>query len=205
MSDLGLDVGQANELKLAFRRTGWLNNEEVKLLCEGDLLGQVRQVLLGYATIVPLDHVVDCDADPLIPQGWSLKGEGAEHRKGGMVKLERRGEDLYANGKKIELFLVEGQKGSNNIGGHKLRKKLVSKPVLNANVLDYLLKPENQHLIPESWKGKYVFFWGDVYRGSGGDPYVRYLCWHGGGWRWGCRWLDSDFGSSDPATVSASQ
>ncbi|MFA6081855.1 MAG: hypothetical protein WC773_00355 [Patescibacteria group bacterium] len=49
-SELMLDVGQANELKLAFRRCGW-TNEEIKKLSEGDTLVGVRQVIRGEATI----------------------------------------------------------------------------------------------------------------------------------------------------------
>jgi hypothetical protein len=51
MSDLMLDVGQANELKLAFRKAGY-EASDVKKLCEGHLLAQVLQVLLGNASIV---------------------------------------------------------------------------------------------------------------------------------------------------------
>ena len=49
-----LDVGLANELKLAFRRHGY-SSEEVKRLSEGDTLGQFRNVLLGHAEIKMLD------------------------------------------------------------------------------------------------------------------------------------------------------
>ena len=157
----------------------------------------------GTSSVVvqAIEHVVDCDVDPYILSGWSLKDEGAEHRKGGMVKLERRGDDLYVNGKKIELFLAEGQK--DGIKGRQLRSMLAEKLVLNANILDYLLK--NPKLIPESWKDKYVFFWGDVYRDSFGNLYVRYLYWGDDGWRWVYFWLDNVFYGDCPAAVSASQ
>ena len=51
MSDLMLDVGLANELKMAFRRGDW-TNEEIKRLCEGDILKQVRGVVRGLAEVV---------------------------------------------------------------------------------------------------------------------------------------------------------
>lgn len=51
--ELMLDVGQANELKLAFRRHGW-TNEEIKRLCEGTVLGDVRRVIRGEAEIRPI-------------------------------------------------------------------------------------------------------------------------------------------------------
>jgi hypothetical protein len=54
MSELMLDVGQANELKMAFRRAGY-EAGDVKALSEGDVLAQVREVLLGRARIVPIE------------------------------------------------------------------------------------------------------------------------------------------------------
>lgn len=49
-NDLMLDVSQAAELKLAFRRNGW-NNAQIKTLSEGDILAQVLQVITGQAEI----------------------------------------------------------------------------------------------------------------------------------------------------------
>jgi hypothetical protein len=81
-------------------------------------------------------------------------------------------------------------------------------PVMNANVLDFLLA--NPDLIPEEWKKdehgntRYIFFWGTVYRDRGGDLYVRYLCWGGDRWGWGSRWLGSGWDGDSPAAVLAS-
>ncbi|NNM83805.1 hypothetical protein HKL94_01115 [Candidatus Parcubacteria bacterium] len=184
MSDLMLDVGQANELKLAFRRADF-SNEDIKRLCEGSVLAGVRSVLRGHAAINVVEHVIDCDADPFVPEGWMVE----EHQKGGQWKF-----DL----KEVELFLSSGQKGRKYIEGNKLRKELAKKPVFNANVLDYLLA--NPHLIPEEWKGKYdVFFWGTVYRHRDGDLRVRYLYWDDGRWFWSFSWLGNGFFGDDPA------
>jgi hypothetical protein len=62
----------------------------------------------------------------------------------------------------------------------------------------------NSHLIPEEWKGKYVFFWGTIYRGSGDNLYVRCLCWGGGRWDWGYDWLGGGWDDGNPAAVPAS-
>lgn len=51
MSDLMLDVGLANELKMAFRRHGY-SSEEIKKLSEGNFLGQFLLVLRGRAEVV---------------------------------------------------------------------------------------------------------------------------------------------------------
>ena len=196
-NDLMLDVGQANELKLAFRRADF-SNDDIKRLCEGNVLGDVRSVLRGHASITVVEHAIDCDADPFNPwekDGWTVE----EHQKGGTFKWDAS---------QVELYLASGQKNGKVIEGNKLRKELAKKPVLNANVLDYLLK--NPHLIPEEWKKdgqgntRYIFFWGTVYRDRDGDLYVRYLCWRDGRWYWSNRWLGSDWGGGYPSALRAS-
>lgn len=201
-NEFTMTTGQAHEVAQAFGRNGW-SNEQVKKLSEGDFLKQVLDALLGRAEIKPIEHTADLGADPYLPDGWKVE----EHKKGTVAKLERKGNDLYLDGKKIEFWLSSEQKRS-VITGNILRAKLKGKPVLNANLLEHLLK--NPHLIPETWKKdengdtRYIFFWGTVYRDTVGSLCVRYLYWRGDEWRWICRWLGYDWGSSDPAAVSAS-
>ncbi|MDP2593848.1 MAG: hypothetical protein Q8P36_00705 [bacterium] len=210
MSDLMLDVDQAGELKAAFRRGNW-TNQEIKRLCEGGTLAQFRQVLLGQAAIIDRrqlddyvralaeammpqvkpEHIIDCDANPYLPDGW--KGVEA-HQKAGQLTWDK-------DAQKDALYLSELQKKHPWLQGHKLREELSGKPVLNANVLDYLLA--HPELIPEEWKGKYVFFWGTIYRYSGGNLFVRYLYWLGGRWDWSDYWLDLDWGVNHPAALRA--
>lgn len=183
-----MSARQAAELDHAFERNGWTPTE-VKKLSQGDTLANVRRVLLGHASIIAIEHVIDCEADPFVPEGWSVE----EHQKGGMFKWDA------AN---VALHLDKGQKNGKYIEGHKLRKELAGKPVLSANVLDYLLA--HPHLIPEEWKGKLVFFWGTIYRYRGGSLCVRYLRWGGDGWSWNFLWLVDGWTGSDPAAVPAS-
>jgi hypothetical protein len=133
--------------------------------------------------------IIDCDAPPFIPEGLSLK----EHQKGGQIEW---------NPSKVILYLSEKQKNGGIISGYDLQEDLKGKPVLNANVLDFLLK--NPHLIPEEWKRECIFFWGTLYLGSLGSLHVRYLFWCGGGWYWGDCWVDDDFDGRVPAAVLAS-
>jgi hypothetical protein len=115
---------------------------------------------------------------------------------------------LASRDKRLQLYLDLGQKNGKYIEGNKLRKQLAGKPVLNANVLDYLLK--NPQLIPDDWKKDgsgntcYIFFWGTIYRVSGGYLFVRYLYWDVGRWQWFARWLVFDWGSGSPAALRAS-
>lgn len=134
-----------------------------------------------------MKHIINTNKKPFIPYpGWTVE----EHIKGG--KLEWNPEN-------VKLYVSEEQKNG-YIEGNKLRK-LVKNP-LNANVLDYLYK--HQELIPDKWKGKYVYFWGTIYRHSGGYLCVRCLFWDVGQWHCCCGWLGGDWLSVAPAAVPAS-
>jgi len=117
-------------------------------------------------------HIIDCDANPSIPEGLIV----FEHKKGGQLEW---------NPDKVSLYRSREQRGN------KLREELENKAVLNINVLDFLLKyPE---IIPDSWKGKYVFFWGTICRDSDRRLCVHYLYWGGGKWRRNYGYLDHGF------------
>ena len=178
-----MTTGLAHEIAMAMRRNGW-TVPDAKKLTEGDTLARLLPFLKGNAEIKTVKHVIDCDADPYLPDGWKVE----EHRKGGQVEF-----DLS----KVTLYLVKDQQCGGVIEGNKLRKQLAKQPVFNANVLDYLLK--NPALIPDEWKGKAIFFWGTVYRDSLGGLYVRYLLWRGSSWGWSHYWLDNGWYDGYPA------
>lgn len=181
-------VWAALELEDVLVRLGFTPGEIRTLAGRKDLLQLVRQALCG--TTAGIGPVIDCYADPLLPSGW----KGVEyHKKGGQLKL-----DLS----KIKLHLSPNQMNGKYVEGNKLRKELATEPVLNANILDYLLA--HPELIPEDWKGKYVFFWGTIYRNSHGRLCVRCLYWHGSAWDWSYYWLVGGFSGSGPAAVLAS-
>ena len=197
-----MTTGQAHEVAQAFGRNGW-DNEQVKKLSEGDFLRLILDVLVGRVGIKPIEQAVDFGANPFLPDGWKVE----EHHKGQVAKLERKGDDLYIDSKKIEFWLSREQKRG-VITGNILRAKLKGKPTINANLLDHLLK--NPHLIPEAWKKdengntRYIFFWGTILRGSVGFLYVRCLCWGGERWVWFFCWLGRGFYGFDPAALAAS-
>lgn len=187
MDVLTFDVGLAHKLKKAFAKAGW-TEANIDALAESEHLDEHRKVLLGHAEITVPEHLIDLDTGPFIPSGWKVE----EHHKGGAFKWDAA---------KVKLHLSKGQQGGKWIEGNKLREELKNKPVCNANLLDYLLA--HPHLIPEEWKGKYVFFWGTIYRLSG-RLCVRCLYWGGDRWRWSNGWLDIDLVSFSPAALRAS-
>lgn len=197
-----LSIGLLNQLGDALEAAGYTPKDITKLRSSGKL-GEIKNVLKGNAEITLVTHTIDGDADPFMLSGWTVEA----HQKTGAMKIERRGDDLYINDKKIELYLSKRQVGNKTIVGHKLREEVSKKEILNANVLDYLLA--HLELIPKHWKKdengniRYIFFWGTIYRHSDGSLYVRFLYWFGVRWRWDCRWLDRDWRSSYPALVCA--
>lgn len=184
-----LGSGQAHEIELAMNRVGGWDRELVQELCSGNRLSLVREYLLGFSEIRRIEHLVDLDADPFVPNGWSVH----THAKDGPFRFDPI---------KVKLYLPDEQK-TGTISGYKLRELLAGRRPFNANLLDWYLQPENQKFIPEDWKGKAVFFWGTIYRGSNGELYVRYLRWDGRRWNWSRRWLDVVWSALEPALVPA--
>lgn len=177
-----------SEVVITAAKTGWEPQDFSDLLKDENLMKQVLGVLRGTHEIKGIEHVIDCDAEPFIPSGWKVE----EHQKGGNIKFDAS---------QVELYLSKKQK-SRSIEGNRLREELKGKKVLNANVLDYLLA--NPKAIPEEWKGKYIFFWGTIYRDSDVYLSVRYLYWLGGQWYWSRGWLGGDFRGLSPAALLAS-
>ena len=137
-------------------------------------------------------HTIDCDAPPFLPDGW--KGV-EEHPQGGQLTWDKTAQQ-------DALYIAGGQKRRPGLRGDNLREELKGKPVLNANVLGYLLA--HPELIPEEWEKYRVFFWGTIYRDLHGFLCVRCLDWRDGGWRWHYSWLDLVWLDLDPAALRAS-
>lgn len=152
-------------------------------------LQSVLSVIRGFSEIKVVEHMIDLDADPFVPEGWKVE----EHKKGGKWKFDP---------KRVKFHLSKSQTGINTVTGNELRKELANVPVMNANTLDWCLA--HPEFIPEGWKGKAVFFWGTVYRNSVGDLCVRYLYWDGGRWDWHYLWLENHWSFDFPALVLAS-
>lgn len=148
--------------------------------------------------LAPITHKnmkINTNKDPLILYDhWTVE----EHKKGG--KIDWNPEDM-------ELYIPENQRKV-YITGHDLRKELGDN-VMNANVLDFLLK--NTELIPKSWKKnpkgniQFIYFWGTIYRDSDDGLYVRCLYFDVGRWQADYDCLDDDWDFDYPALRRASR
>lgn len=184
-------VGLMHETAITASKVGWEPEDFAKLSKDENLMKMFCGVLRGTHEIKGIEHVIDCNAQPFIPDGSKVE----EHQQGGMVKFDATKTDFY---------LSKKQKGG-TIEGNKLHKELEGKKVMNANVLDYLLA--NPKAIPDDWKQdekgntRYIFFWGTIYRYSHGNLCVRCLYWGVGRWYWSFYWLDYGWGSNYPTLL----
>ncbi len=156
------------EVTISAAKAGWEPKNMDDFSKDENLMKLVLGVMHGTHEIKGTKHDIDCDAEPFIPTGLKLE----EHQKGGTIKFD------VSN---VVLYLARQQQIA-NIDCWALRGELRGKKVLNANVLDFLLK--HPEFIPEHWKSKKILFWGTIYRGcykeTRNELYVRYLSWSGG-------------------------
>jgi len=130
--------------------------------------------------VPPGAYVIDLDAPPVVPKGWTVAPEEEQ------IASRVRGKFVWDK-TKVALHLDPGQLEDGRLLGTELRKRLRGRPVFPVQLGDFL--HAHQDLIPDEWKERgCIHFW-TVLRGSIGDLYVRYLYWDGGRWRWDCRWL----------------
>lgn len=140
------------------------------------------------------EHIINLDADAFAPNRWHV----VRHIRGGSFKWDPT---------KMKLYLSKFQRDSKSIPGSQLFKELASRPIFNANLLDYLLA--HPYLIPEEWKTdergrtRYIFFWGTIYRNVGGDLCVRCLYWTGEKWWWSDHWVKFEWTAQYPAALRA--
>jgi len=187
----------------------WLITEEGKKYFSENLLESLGKEYLATQRVRVLsDTIIEVNLDiaPKLP----FNGTKVEaHTGGGWVKLEKRQDGLYVGGRKVILYRSERQKDGKVIKGYELRDEITGKLILNANILDALLK--NPHLIPEEWKKDangntiLIFFWGTIFRSPARDSLcVRYLYFGGGQWGSNYGWLDFGWDGNGPAALLAS-
>lgn len=202
-----ISVGVSHELAITATKVGFEPKDFATLAHSEDKMSAVLGFLRGTHEIRPIDHMIDLS----IPCELPFTGaECVSPAKMGVVKLERRGNDLYLDSVKLDLFLSEKQKGGKVIGGHDLRKELEARGGnVGGNILDHLVA--HPELWPENWKKDsqgntvHVFFWADIFlHPSVGHLCVRYGFWSDGRVVSDCRWLSHGWLSRNPSTSLAS-
>ncbi len=194
-SEFGKDEGVVHETIVTGRKAGWGHTAWSRLAENEGLMRSLLPVIMGQAHVEANTYIIDLDAAPFIPNGWKIES----HKKGGSFEWDPT---------KVALHLEPEQIAFKPLKGFDLQKRLEGKPVFNATMLDWFLA--HTELIPESWKQdddgntRYIFFWGTVYRRSGGGLCVRCLYWEGDRWHRNADWLENVFGGLLPALLFAS-
>ena len=155
----------------------------------------VQQLLSGNMELKVINHIIDCDKAPLIPyDSWKVE----EHIKGGQFTW---------NPEKVKLFLSVNQKDGKSIEGNKLRKELKDEPVMNANLLDYLLIIRTSFLRNGKWTRKAtpdIFSSGVLSTAALVTASAfAFLYFSGGRWKQDYCWFGYGFDGNHPACVSA--
>lgn len=194
-------IGSMNQLSDALEKVGFTPDELTKLR-QPKVLSGVLGIIRETHEIKPIDYIIDLSVPCELPFAGA---ENISAKKSGVVKLERRGDDLFVDGQKINLFLSDQQKVGTH-GGHGLRQVLEARGGnQSAKLLDHL--KAHPELWPESWKNDSqgrklcIFFWDDIFRRSDGDLYVRFGYWNDGEVVSDYRWL---YGGWDVGSPSAS-
>jgi hypothetical protein len=190
----GFFIEDMKDLAAALSDSGFSRNEIRKLLRFN--FKDIRKLINGQLMLFAAEHVIDCDPLPAF-----LGKQVVEHRKAGLLKF---------NGDKLRLYQAEQQKNERTILGKYLYKELAGMPVLNSNVLDYLLA--HQEIIPEEWIGKYIFFWGSIFfnpedeldseQSKEGHLFVRCLFQSRDGWCSKFFWFGTPLGTACYAVLS---
>ncbi|MEK7089613.1 MAG: hypothetical protein AAB920_02225 [Patescibacteria group bacterium] len=121
---------------------------------------------------------VDCGANAKVPPRLTLK----EHTRLGILKFELRGDEVYANGRKVELVSCADPKTNAMLERDVvLTQVLAGRRPLNSCARDFFA--ENGKAIPGSWKKKSIFFPATTFGAPNGDPCIPCL-YDNCGWSW---------------------
>ncbi len=149
------------------------------------------EIVQPHSAILPINRSTPFDLMALLGGGWSIEEQDSNALALTEIDLS-----------KIELTLTLKEGESSVNGEENLRRlKNTGNIRLDAKVFETLR--QNKKMIPESWKGKYVYFHGTVLRNPRGHRCVLYLYRNDGKWYWNYDWLDNDWNGRSPSAVLA--
>jgi hypothetical protein len=177
VSEIGLDVGQANELKLAFRKFDYTNGD-VKSLTEGNTLGELRGVLRGTHKIVEMSLLEPSGTVtvPATTKPFVAKDNFKTKKDGGICSYLGDNFKLWFLGK------IEEPRQESELKYSKLTRSSVDKPILAelGNTADVTLG-EVFYLMEAGTLRKDAWYISYVVDANGNRRAVR-VRWCGGGW-----------------------
>jgi hypothetical protein len=131
------------------------------------------------------------DPAVFIGEGWSAAEE------------DQRANDLYEIDISAIALVTCLQQDERSISGEERLKRLKETQHIRLGGRAFISLWDNQHLIPEGWKEKFlfVFFDGLILLHSNGNRYSLNLSWNDGGWHWYTGWLGNTRSTRNPSAV----
>lgn len=210
-NDLMLDVSQAAELKMAFRRNGW-NNAQIKTLSEGDILAKVLQVITGHAEIKLIvesrsvstprwreeNGVIyfSVTSDGTTGEGWIVRLIAKGFKVGDYAKSVLRSADFKpTNGITTEIAVLKGllfkdnQRITKKIRAEATKRKMTKPNAEVACLIREMFSDEEIKAMGLSW----ILTMHEPIEDSYGGLELLYACRDSGGGSW----LSAGYGNSD--------
>lgn len=211
-------IGQMNLVGNAFERAKY-SPDDVTRFEQYKKLEDFLLVVNGKATVVPITlpeksevrKLLSIDRvnyifDPtiFIGKGWKF-WRGPADGNGLEGDLEQDEKSLALTEVNMDQVLLDTQlkSGESYTTGEERLKRLILADSIRLNLRIFKMLWQNQSMIPESWKGKAVFFDGQILRSPDGDRCALYLYWGVDQWYWDCSWLGDDRDVDRPSAVLA--
>lgn len=182
-----ITVGQLFELLSQNK----VNRDGIRRITQRHLQRFLQNPNSVFGSILSIDRSRPFNPAEFIGKGWSIVEQ--DERSLAITELDPA---------KISLVSMLNECEMRVQGEEKLRRLKASGHIrLDAKV--FLAFWENKDRIPESWKGKYVYFDGTVLQSPDGRRCILYLYWSGVEWSWCYCWLEDDWNAVNPSAVLA--
>ena len=179
MTELRKHAGLVHKFMLAMDEAGLTPQRINELAEKKHLLREIYGWTEGWMELRPKEFVVDCNVAPELYHEENFPLE--MHRRHGIVKVRRSGEEVFVDGRKICFFLLPEHKDGRKISEETVKEALPGKILLNGNLLAFF--HSHQQIIPESWfwlnnpkrenpdmhRPASIYFWNTQYRCTSGN------------------------------------
>lgn len=191
--------GLMHELAITAAKNGWSLADISDLAKNSNLMKLVLGTVRGTHKVNFIQHLINCDVLPSLKKGYKI----VHHQKMGQLLFDST---LFG----FNSFEYPIQIGYDILNSLKKNNFLTEQGdmVLNANVLDYLLLPKNQIIIPKFWRKiscnhHLIYFFGTIYK-KDDRFYVRCMYWEDDKKKWCSRYDGlqySDFLADNSSTI----
>lgn len=173
--------GLARKLERVLRDAGWSEEYVLRMSENPEFCLNLREVLDGVAEIRRLVHLVELDADPVLPPEWQAYNDNPENVGEWEIAEHVYGSRIIWMPESVRLHWEPEQMSGENIKGETLYERVIEELPYNSNLLDFWL--QHQETIPDEYEGLCIFCMGTTYRSPNGDMFVRYIYRDGKLWK----------------------